>query len=638
LAWLDRRIQYAAALIVHKVDRFLLWLFATKNPAAVFVRESIRGNPLLLGAARNFLRFARNFPRWVVRWTKEKFMALSQQRLRSIMAARAIGGAMTLDELEKIWSSVKPGWRVLYIATGLEREQIEIVLADAHAKGICYVDLDADEVEALRAEHFEFIVAAAVPGLEPQLASLRRGLRGPEAFLEVGRASKRSAYFEVAATRGGPSALTMASPVQGDALGFARPLNVVFLNDVGFQYGAGIALKRQVASFLLNGSQVHVVAWDPGEAVAAPLITGIAQSSGWRGFVAINGGQCGQTVPEHRIVEQVVATIRDLAPDVIITGNLHGTPWPISLIHELKTIDATVIAYMHDCYWATGRCAYPVTCRLYEVGCNEACPTPEEYPRLEPSKIAAAWRSRADIFGGELGIPLVTNSAWTQELAHRRFGNAADIACVHLAVDHELFAPVTKAVARRLLGLPVDGTIIVMGAVDVLNKWKGGHLFRGIHAALLGRKDVSLVLFGDSSGLLKSTKSFGLIRDERMLPLIVNSADLFVGTATEEAFGQTLLEASACGVPVVAFDVGGVSDVVVNEETGLLVPELSVAALHAAIERLLSDRPLREAMGRNARRRVEDHFTLLAQSNAWMGYLASQPRPYGRVKVRSVGQ
>jgi glycosyltransferase involved in cell wall biosynthesis len=160
-----------------------------------------------------------------------------------------------------------------------------------------------------------------------------------------------------------------------------------------------------------------------------------------------------------------------------------------------------------------------------------------------------------------------------------------------------------------------------LGAVDVHNQWKGGPLFHGLHKALLGRSDVSLVLFGRSSETLKSHKSFGLVMDERMMPFILNAADIFVSTATAESFGQSLLEASACGVPVVAFDVGGVGDVVVHNETGVLVQEASVENLLRAIDRLVANPSEREALGRAGRARVMSKFTLIHQADAWVDCL-----------------
>jgi len=78
-----------------------------------------------------------------------------------------------------------------------------------------------------------------------------------------------------------------------------------------------------------------------------------------------------------------------------------------------------------------------------------------------------------------------------------------------------------------------------------------------------------------------------------------------------------LLEASACAVPVVAFDVGGVSDVVVHNETGILVREPSVENLLKAIDRLVADPVEREALGRAGRERVINNFTLTHQADAW---------------------
>jgi glycosyltransferase involved in cell wall biosynthesis len=72
-----------------------------------------------------------------------------------------------------------------------------------------------------------------------------------------------------------------------------------------------------------------------------------------------------------------------------------------------------------------------------------------------------------------------------------------------------------------------------------------------------------------------------------------------------EPFGQVAIEAMACGKPVVASAVGGLADVVVHEETGLLVPPGDVAALRAALGRLIADPALRERMGAAGRERVE---------------------------------
>jgi glycosyltransferase involved in cell wall biosynthesis len=621
-AWLKKRVQDLAIFMAQTLNCFLEWLFESRSPVVVFVRETIRRNRVLISAARAFIRAVRALPTlkqkvWAI------FAPLSVRRLQSVMAARAVGGSVTASELERIWDLAKRRARVLVIAEGPELEQIEIVLDVIAARMISCSSLAAFEAATRNISGFDLVIAAPVSDLAQQVAELERGAPNPERFIRVGESARRSDY--VAAKP--PFAATNEESERGrgpvlERIANGQPLRVVVMNDVGFQYGAGIAVKRQVASLLLNGWEVSVVACFPGTMVDPPSVTGVKRFEGWRGVHSVSEDRRrkGQDT-DQTVADVFLSTIRAIDPDVILTGNLHGTGIPLELAQGLKTTGKLVVSYMHDCFWATGRCAYPTICQLYRTGCNEACPTPHEYPKLAPDKIASAWRTKADIFEGATRIPLVTNSGWTRDFAVQRYGDRAQVDCVPLAVDHELFAPIPKAVARRLLGLPVEGTFVVMGAVDILNKWKGGSLFREIHDRLGARSDLSLLLFGQSSDLLRSKRSFGLVADERLMPLILSSADIFVGTATEEAFGQTLLEASACGIPVVAFDRGGVSDIVVNEETGLLVKNLDASELEAGINRLLADPSLRDTLGKNARKRVEARFTLVKQADAWADYL-----------------
>jgi len=75
-----------------------------------------------------------------------------------------------------------------------------------------------------------------------------------------------------------------------------------------------------------------------------------------------------------------------------------------------------------------------------------------------------------------------------------------------------------------------------------------------------------------------------------------------------EGFGIALVEASACGLPVVAGDSGGIPDAVRDGETGFLVPPEDPAAFAEAISRVLADAPLAQRMGDSGRRAVETHF------------------------------
>ena len=100
----------------------------------------------------------------------------------------------------------------------------------------------------------------------------------------------------------------------------------------------------------------------------------------------------------------------------------------------------------------------------------------------------------------------------------------------------------------------------------------------------------------------------GNFKDD-MLPAIYNCADVFVLPSIQEGQGIVLLEAEASGKPVVAFDVGGVSEAVRNGETGFLLRRGDTKGFASEVSKLLSDAALRRKMGAEARRFVVEDFT-----------------------------
>lgn len=94
------------------------------------------------------------------------------------------------------------------------------------------------------------------------------------------------------------------------------------------------------------------------------------------------------------------------------------------------------------------------------------------------------------------------------------------------------------------------------------------------------------------------------------VPTLMQRLDVFVNCSeAEESFGVAVLEASACGLPVVATDTGGVPEVCRDGDTAIMVPPGDSAALAQAIIRLAQDKKLRTEMGRAGRRFVEENFS-----------------------------
>jgi len=212
---------------------------------------------------------------------------------------------------------------------------------------------------------------------------------------------------------------------------------------------------------------------------------------------------------------------------------------------------------------------------------------------------------------------LTVPSAWLRETTYRNLDVPRDVAIqvVPNFVDTQRFAPapVGAAGGRRV----APPTLVHVSNFRPLKRVDDVvRIFARVRAE---RPDTQLVLVGDgperpaaealgrSLGVAAGMRFLGETAD---LPQILRASDVFLLPSETESFGLAALEAMSCGVPVVASDVGGVPEVVVHGETGLLAPAGDVAAMAAAALRILADPALAMRLGRAARARAETRFPL----------------------------
>jgi glycosyltransferase involved in cell wall biosynthesis len=126
---------------------------------------------------------------------------------------------------------------------------------------------------------------------------------------------------------------------------------------------------------------------------------------------------------------------------------------------------------------------------------------------------------------------------------------------------------------------------------------------KGILELVEAARGLPLVVAGDGPLRGRVPEALGFVPHDRLLGLY-ERASVVACPSYREGYGVVCAEAMAHGRPVVASAVGGLRDLVVDGETGLLVPPGDRAALRAALERLLADRALRDRLGRAARERA----------------------------------
>jgi D-inositol-3-phosphate glycosyltransferase len=194
------------------------------------------------------------------------------------------------------------------------------------------------------------------------------------------------------------------------------------------------------------------------------------------------------------------------------------------------------------------------------------------------------------------------------------YGTPADrIAVVPCGVDLGCFRPIDKEMARRSLGVNGERVILFVGRMEPL---KGLDLLLGAAARLDDEPPFQVLVVGgdgnaneELSHLKALSAELGIASRVRfsgpvghdVLPLYYNAADVCVVPSYYESFCLVALEAMACGTPVVASRVGGLSVTVRDGETGYLVPRHSPQPFAERVATLLADEELRRTFGRSAK-------------------------------------
>lgn len=107
--------------------------------------------------------------------------------------------------------------------------------------------------------------------------------------------------------------------------------------------------------------------------------------------------------------------------------------------------------------------------------------------------------------------------------------------------------------------------------------------------------------------------NLGVVEDPRRLALVYAAADVFLAPSEEENFANTVIEAMACGTPVLAFNIGGMPDIVEHKVNGYLAKPYSLSELVAGLEWTTGDIEKRRRLAVNARKKVEASFSLDSQ-------------------------
>jgi glycosyltransferase involved in cell wall biosynthesis len=333
-------------------------------------------------------------------------------------------------------------------------------------------------------------------------------------------------------------------------------------------------------------------------------------------------------------------------PDILHCHNLHGSYFDLRALPWLAQ-EVPVFLTLHDAWLLSGHCAHSCNCDRWTTGCGD-CPDLSTYPSIRRDATAYNWRRKRAIYA-QSHLYVATPSRWLMGKVERSILKVAvaEARVIPNGVDLTSFHPADRSKARAALGIPQDARMLLFAANGIRkNPWKDYRTLRSAIALVaehLSHQHVIFVALGDDAPPetigRAEVRFVPFQKDPSTVARYYQATDLYTHAALADTFPNTVLEALACGSPIVATAVGGVVEQVkglripdtpsahpglnkcpMDQATGLLAAAGDANSMAAGIERLLENESVRAQLGANAARDARDRFDLQRQADRYLAW------------------
>jgi glycosyltransferase involved in cell wall biosynthesis len=247
---------------------------------------------------------------------------------------------------------------------------------------------------------------------------------------------------------------------------------------------------------------------------------------------------------------------------------------------------------LHDSWYFTGGCHLPGNCRRFESVCKQ-CPQLTPSPWLEGSIGNQEIKYK---YAKTQKPIIVAPSKWISESARKsRVLGSHSVHLVPNGLDLDTFSPRPTQSARESMGLSKKAYILGFGAMSATtDRNKGYDLLQESLRKLVSKEAASIqcVVFGGNRGHYKISGipviGLGHVSDDNMLANVYSALDLFLLPSRIENAPQVAVEALACGTPVIAYNVGGIPEIVIDGVNGWLAEPNDAASFASRITQAIS--------------------------------------------------
>jgi glycosyltransferase involved in cell wall biosynthesis len=245
-------------------------------------------------------------------------------------------------------------------------------------------------------------------------------------------------------------------------------------------------------------------------------------------------------------------------------------------IRKILQSGKPVVWTMHDIWPATAICHLAKDCTRFEEQCHNCPYLPGG--GSEHDLAYRVWKRKARTLAHH-NIAFVACSKWLEREAKKsRLLSGQMVVSIPNPIDTHIFHPADAAEARQALGLPTDKKLLLFVSQRVTNVNKGiGYLVDACHKMVEAhpemRENTAVVVLGGHAEEVEPlfdlpVYALGYVSDEHRIALVYNAVNLFVLPSLSENLPNTIMEALACGVPCVGFNVGGIPEMIEHQRNG----------------------------------------------------------------------
>ena len=324
--------------------------------------------------------------------------------------------------------------------------------------------------------------------------------------------------------------------------------------------------------------------------------------------------------------ERLASKVSKFNPDIV---HLFWVTSGFFRIETLKKFKQPIVWTLHDMWPFTGGCHYDNECGKFRQSCGN-CPVLHSERERDLSR--RIWSRKKKAWEG-VPIVVVATSHWLADMARASsLFRDQRIEVIPNGLDTEIYKPMDKVTARAAYNLPQDKHLLLFSAFGATSDKRKGNQFlvqalEKMSQLGWGTK-TELVVIGASRpenppALGMKVHYMGLFHDEISQVLLYSAADVVVAPSMQENLSNTVMESLACGTPVVAFDIGGMPDMIDHQANGYLAKPFDPDDLAAGICWALEDGARHLSLSRRARQTVMERYELKAVSQRYLALYQS---------------